>query len=428
MKKTSLMILIVVLLQIFFPIFEIIDNNIFTSISKAETDYSSIDLDTLEEIKDNPEALSQVNNINVASNNISENQKILQQLDLVRLCSNVEYIYIAAKGLNLNKNFLNSINSSKEVSLSLQFVSIDFQEIENLSVTTVYLTACKIYHFTHIKYLSNLKWLSIETSKGIEIDELENLENLENLTLKGQRISNYQTLLNKVKNIKILNLQDSNLQNSDIDYIKQLTKLEELSLYGTYVTDISFLKELHNLKHINLPLKVDSLTVLYELPNLESVDFDAVTETMIDSNLINYFDNNNINYPKDFDREISSKINQIIDSFHLSENTTNEEKIRMVTEYVVKNMTYSSDTPDKLITSLDKTINYGYGVCHDYTTIEYTLLTLVGIEAFRVGGWSCTDSTIETVGRFTCLEYGKIKWQILWFGCNLVMARWRSNC
>ena len=395
MKKISLMILVVIILQIVLPIFTILNNSIFTLISQAETNYSSIDLNTLEEIKDDLEALSQVSNINVTSHFNNDNEKIIQQLDLVRLCPNIEYIYICANGLNLDKNFFNSLSSTKEITISIQWGSVNFEGISNSNITTLYLSQNKIYNFQELENLVNLKELVTDAVDGFGIIDFEKLNNLESIRLTGQRIEDYEEFFAKIKNVKILSLDCCNLQDSDTSYMKNITELQELNLNGTFVNDITFLKDLPKLKGVTLPLGISNLEVLYEMPYLDWVSFDGYTETNIDNNLVNFFEENNISYPN-FDRNIKNKVNTIIESFNFTENTTEYEKIEKVTEYVLKNMKCDQGKLNEIIssegegkaTTLDFDINYGYGVCHWYSILEYTLLKLVGIDAYYVEGYA----------------------------------------
>lgn len=396
MKKKSLMILVVIIFQILFLIFTILGDSFFAVISQAKTDYSNVDLIRLEEIKNNPSALAQVSDINVISYDSNESNKILKQLDLIRLCPNIENIYICANGLSLDKDFFNNISSSKDITVSIQWGSINFEGIDNSEIKTLYLSQNIVNNFSSIIDLNNLNWLSLDAVDGFDIIDFDKMENLENLFLNGQRIQNYEEFFSKVKGVKILSLNCCNLQNSDTIFMDTLQNLEELDLYGTYVQDISFLKKLPNLKRITLPLNVDNLDVLYELTKLQKVNFEAVTETKVDNSLIEYFDNNNIEYPLNYDREISKKLQKIISDFNFSDDTSEKEKIEKVTKYVLKNMKCNEEEQWEIYqkegyvgkTTLDLTVQYGYGVCHDYSILEYTLLTMVGIEAYYIEGYA----------------------------------------
>ncbi len=396
MKKFSSMLLIVITFQLLLPIFTISGSNSFTVTSYEETDYSSVDLNTLEEIKNNPSALAQVCNVDILSYDSNESNKISEQLELIKICPNVEFIYICANGLNLDKSFFNNLSSSKDITISIQWGNINLEGIHNSKIKTLYLSETTVYNFSNIINLTDLYELHLDAVDGFEIADFDKMENLENLFLKGQRIKNYEQFFSKIKKIKILSLNCCNLQNSDTVFMDKLQSLEELDLYGTYVQDISFLKNLPNLKGIDLPLNVDNLDVLYELKNLQRVNFEAVTETKADDSLIEYFDNNNIEYPLNYDREISAKLHRIISDFDFSADTSTEEKIEKVTEYVLKNMKCNEDERWEIFerenyvgkTTLDLALQYGYGVCHDYSILEYTLLTMAGVESYYIEGYA----------------------------------------
>ena len=386
MKKISLMILLVIVLQIVLPILTILDNNILTITSQAETDYSSIDLYTLEEIKDNQEALIQVKNIIIEERNKGNLANIQSKLELIALCSNVENIYICVNSLALDKTLFEYINSNKDVSLSISCGSIDFKDVGNANIRALYLSENKVYNFDNIANLKKLESLDTFNIDGFEIVDFDLMTNLEYLSIKCQKIDDYKTFFEKIKNVKNLSLETSNLQNSDTKYMKGLSRLESLNLYGTYVTDISFLKEITTLKDVTLPLNVSSLDILYDMTNLQNVTFDSVTELKVTPSLIEHFETNGISYPNNYDVNISEKVENLLSEFQFSENTPEEEKIRKITELVTDYMEVKSEYQEGYSTTLDKTINLKFGVCHDYALLEYTLLTMVGIDAYYVAG------------------------------------------
>ena len=395
MKKITLMILIVIILQIFLPLLTILDNSIFVITSQAETDYSSIDLNTLEEIKDNPEALSQVCNISVTSNTSSDNEKIMQQLGLIRLCPNVENISIAVNGLNLDKTFFNSLSSTKDINITIQWGNINFEGINNSNITSLSIDESRVYNFFGLTNLTNLRELIVSFVDGFSTIDFDKLEKLERILLLGERIENYEEFFTKIRHVKELSLESCNLQNSDTSFLKKVTNLQNINLHGTYVSDIAFLKELSKLKAVTLPLGITNLEVLYDMPYLELISFDGYTETNIDNNLVNFFEENNISYP-DFDRNIKNKVQTIIEEFNFAENTSEYEKIEKVTEYVLQNMEANGEKLGEIkrsgasgqATTLDLDINFGCGACHHYAILEYTLLKLVDIDAYYVAGYA----------------------------------------
>lgn len=373
----------------------VIKNSVLAITYKNNIDYSSIDLNKLDEIKSNTEALNKVREVSAVSYEYADGIKILEKLELIKLCPNLERIYICVNGLSLDKTFFNNLSSKKEVSVSIQWGSVDFAGVDNSNITELYLSENKVYNFSNLSNLKSLKILSTDAVDGFYDIDFGRLTRLESLMLKGQKIEDYEKFFSRIKNIKVLGLDCCNLQNSDTNYMKKMTNLQELNLNGTFVSDISFLKELPNLKGVTLPLGVSNLGVLYSMPYLNWISFDGFTETNIDNELVRFFNTNNIIYPE-FDTSIKTKIQTIVKSFGFTENTTEREKIEKVTEYVLKNMKSDANMLNNInmsdqegkATTLDLCVNYGYGVCHYYSTLEYTLLKLVGVEVYYVEGYA----------------------------------------
>ena len=396
MKKGTVIVLVAILAALTtITVIVTLESKVFATTQQAEADYTNIDIYKLEKIKNDSKALSQVRNINLVSYTKENNQKFEKYLELVKLCPNVEYLYICANGLKLDKTFLNSIKSTNGVSISIQWSDVDFAGVNNSNITTLYLSENTVYNFSSLINLTNLKTLVTDAVDGFYVIDFNKLSKLEDLRLTGQRIESYKDFFTKIKYVKTLGLSNCNLQNSDTRYMKEASSIESLSLEGTFVSDITFLKNLPNLSGVSLPFGVDNLDVLYEMPYLNWVTFDAYTETNVDNNLVNFFESNNISYPN-FDRGIKSKVEEIVKSFGFTKNTTEYEKIEKVTEYVLKNMKSNQDKLNEINlsnksgkeTSLDLDINYGYGVCHYYSILEYTLLKKAGIDAYYVSGYA----------------------------------------
>lgn len=351
-----------------------------------QEEYYNVSLEDLDKYKDDENELLKVRSITVISR---DKDKISEKLDLIKLCKNIKSIYLCVYDLDIDSNFFNNISTIEDISVSLQFMNVNLEGITNQKITSVSLTGCNIINFYEISNLKNIKKLNIDSCDGFETKGFDALKSLQELTVSGQRIDDYKSFFKGIKNVKELSLENSNLQNSDTIYIIELKELQKLNIYGTFVNYITFLKYLPNLEKITLPLDVESLDILYELPKLKSVGFDAVTETKVDERLIDYFNNKNIVYINDFDKNIKDKLQKILNDFNFTENTSDEEKTRKITKYVVANMKYSCDELGPYLGSLDKTINCEYGVCHDYAILEYTLLTMSGVKAFYVSGYAC---------------------------------------
>ena len=169
MKKVAKMIVVVM----FLSVISVCEGNIFTHTAHAETDYSTVvDIDTLEKIKDDKDALSQVKNILIDEYDKDKASKIKDKLNLISLCPNLEYIRIYVKGMELDKTFFEYINSSKNVTVSLSNMSIDFKNVRDNKVTGLYLNEMNVYNFKDITNLKGLCGLQIYNINGLELRTL----------------------------------------------------------------------------------------------------------------------------------------------------------------------------------------------------------------------------------------------------------------
>ena len=357
---------------------------------RADEDPLYLELDQLYEIKDNPEKLAKVWGVNATS--FEEVPNLDKKLEIIKKCPNIKSIYICIEDASIDKNFINGLSTTKTedgISLSLQWCSVDLKGVDNPHITSLYLTQNKVKNYDGVLGLKNLSSLTVDSTMGFSQIDYSKLSNLKYLSLTAQRVDNYKDFFQSVRNIIDLSLSCCNLQNSDTGYLTEyMENVEGLNLYGTYVDDITFLKELKNLKWVCLPIGVSDLDVLYEMPYLDSVDFDAYTELFVDEKLTKFFDENNVIYPF-FDRDIRKKVDKIIAGLNITEKSTDSEKVREVTACVSKIMK-CEEVPAYTYegTTLDICVNHGVGVCHNYSTIEYTLLKCVGVDAYMINGWA----------------------------------------
>ena len=353
----------------------------------GEIDYANVTLDQLVKMKDDPEELANVHGVNVTSYECDK--KLEEAIMLMTKCPNIEHIYIYVDGLKLDKEFFNNLSSSKYIYMSLGWCELDLSGVKNPDINTLYLSLNKVEHYEEIVNLESLKTLSIDSINGFCRAEYSKLENLEFLGLNGLRVDDYQDFFEQCSHLDELSLECCNLRNSDTRYLTAYMKdLENLNLYGTYVDDITFLKDLPYLRLIYLPTGVDKLDVLYEMKDLECVSFDCYTELFVDEKLVSFWEENNIDYTKR-EKDTREKVDSIVASLNIPDNATDEEKIEKVTEYVLRNMKCEmTDVSQYLGTSLDACLKFKAGVCHDYSTLEYTLLKCVGVDAYLIHGYA----------------------------------------
>ena len=350
-------------------------------------DYANVTLEQLSKMKDDPDELACVHGISVTE--YSCNKKIEDAIMLMTKCPNIEHIYIYANGLKLDKEFFNNLSSSRYIYMSLGWCEVDFSGVNNKDIDTLYFSLNKVEHYEEIVNLESLKTLSLDGITGFCRAEYSKLKDLECLMLIGQRIDDYQDFCKECSHVDELSLECCNLRDSDTRYITAYMKdLENINLYGTYVEDITFLKDLPYLSYIGLPTGVDKLDVLYELKDLECVSFDCYTELFVDDKLEQFWKDNNIDYTK-YDKDTRGKIDSLVASMNIPDNATDKEKIEKVTECVLLNMKCEmTDVSQYTGTSLDACLYFKAGVCHDYSTLSYTLLKCVGVDAYLIRGYA----------------------------------------
>ena len=350
-------------------------------------DYANVTLEQLSKMKDDPDELACVHGVAVTE--YSCNKKIEDAIMLMTKCPNIEHIYIYANGLKLDKEFFNNLSSSRYIYMSLGWCEVDFSGVNNKDIDTLYFSLNKVEHYEEIVNLESLKTLSLDGITGFCRAEYSKLKDLECLMLIGQRIDDYQDFCKECSHVDELSLECCNLRDSDTRYITAYMKdLENINLYGTYVEDITFLKDLPYLSYIGLPTGVDKLDVLYELKDLECVSFDCYTELFVDDKLEQFWKDNNIDYTK-YDKDTRGKIDSLVASMNIPDNATDKEKIEKVTECVLLNMKCEmTDVSQYTGTSLDACLYFKAGVCHDYSTLSYTLLKCVGVDAYLIRGYA----------------------------------------
>jgi len=103
-----------------------------------------------------------------------------------------------------------------------------------------------------LRNLANLKKLSLHDDEPVDLSPIGELENLEGLSIDGPLILNLAPLrrLSKLSSLSLSHLAadfTTMMQVQDIAAIGELHKLRKLSLLQVLITDLSFMRGLHNL-------------------------------------------------------------------------------------------------------------------------------------------------------------------------------------
>lgn len=354
----------------------------------AETDYSSVTLTELYNIRNNATLMNKVKRVEITENDDYNN------ISLISNCNNLNYIMI----YNLVINDASIFNNLKGNNITLNFMYsiINFNNINSSKITRLFIDESTMSNYSKVINITNLTEIHIESVQNYENIDYSKLTKLTYLSLKDEKIGDYSIFSNYVSksNISSLVLSGSDVKSSDLINLSKLNKVTSLSLGDTYVDDLTELTNMANLQSLGLPMGISNFQPIYNMKSLKELWWDGgITEYNISGNssFINYLNNKNISHtPVNPNYNVKNKIDEIISSLNLKSNATDFEKVHAVTRYVVNNMTYDDnyypDSPYR--TSLEQSLFGKYGVCHDYSTLEYTLLKKLGIEVYRVIGSS----------------------------------------
>ena len=129
--------------------------------------------------------------------------------------------------------------------------------------------AAKIKDISALRYLTNLKCLSMSFNSISDISVLGELNNLEELWLAFNPIGDI-SVLSKLTNLSYLNINAIGI--GDISVVGTLTNLKQLHAGGNEITDVSALGEMTNLEYLYLYTNlITDVNALGNLPNLKTL-------------------------------------------------------------------------------------------------------------------------------------------------------------
>lgn len=249
---------------------------------------------------------------------------------------------------------------------------------------SLFLIMYKTEQLDWLKYCKNLEYLTIVTTAEdtTMFKEIKSLPNLKNIYISSENPLTF----NK----------------EDFKFIEKSKNLTELTLEGFY-TEPGFIESLTNLKYlsievddINPEIDYSKLTFLDELSFSVSGPYDIAVEfTTKDCNTLM---NNGVTIITgdscDFDTlvEINKKLDKIVASLDINENSTEQEKLDAILIYVLDNLTYDPKlSMDILMDRVDKMEVFSfydggnlYGALEKDTAICANYAALVDALAERV--------------------------------------------
>lgn len=206
-------------------------------------------------------------------------------------------------------------------------------------------------------------------------------------------------------NCKELGLNYSSITDGFIKYLPE--SLEYLALpYCNYVSNLDGIAEkCPNLKelYINNLANLEDYDFIYDLPNLETVEFgDGIGAT---DELLNYLKENNIETDLT-ERSIANtdKLNKIIEEI-IVPSMNDREKIQAVCLYVLDNVKYDIDTVMRSNdVPIDCVLDDGRGVCESYAYFTNALLKRAGINSYSVANDGHAWNLVELDGEYYYID------------------------
>lgn len=151
------------------------------------------------------------------------------------------------------------------------------------------------YHLSKIKEL----YLDLESTKSKNIEVLRRLEKLESLDLAYWKKGFLDiTPLKELHNLKFLNINRSIV--SDISPLKFLYKLENLSIAGSHIEEIDAIKDLSKLKVLNLDnrqIVSFDFKLLNNFNNLKIEIVPSFNRNLVGEKLENFIENKRLQFP-----------------------------------------------------------------------------------------------------------------------------------
>ncbi len=306
-------------------------------------------------------------------------------------------------------------------------------------VTSMRFENCKIESLKGIEFYPMLENLELFESKAEDISSIKSLEKLTSLSLSYMDITNlndlnivanpqnmksyfftkcnfkdltvipYSPILNQITFFKcnmekidgierfksLKNLYFSTVGITDISPISGLENLVDVAFEYTYITDITPLENLPNLQIVDIDncMQIKNIECVKNMKSLKKL-LAYNCQMVLTEDILNHLEKNQIT--TNFDRndlQMKEDIIAIFNSLGL-ENMSEQEKIQVITQYVLDNMEYDFESAGRVeredVVS-SSTYNYnayyyalkGKGCCRNYNALTTALMLLAGIEVYE---------------------------------------------
>lgn len=357
---------------------------VFIPTKAFATSYEDIDLNALNEIRDNQELLSTVINVRISY------ESDLSLVNILSKCNNLRELKIEKATID-NLKFINDIKPKEGFTLILNMGYYNMEGISNPYVKQFLIWSSFVTNFSKGMDVENVERIDIHFISEYEDIDYSKYSKLKELSFWGIAIDDYKSFFEQLRlldTLENLSLRDCNIMDVDTKYLKELNNITLLNLENCHISDITFFEDMPQLTCINLPVNIEDLNVIKEMPNLENIYWTGYEQLALTDEIVKYLDDNNINHNM-YDENLKNTLLNMIDEMNIDEKMTVKEKVETVIDYTSK-FIISHDTDFDVTNysgnSLLHCIHYKKGVCSSYSYLQHALLRLIGVNTYNIGG------------------------------------------
>jgi len=233
---------------------------------------------------------------------------------------------------NTNKFTENILEELKKKTLHIEIHNVQLNEINksfcDLNIESILFTKCKISSLENLKFIKNLKKITITDSEigninalaesnleylsvfgsNVKLDQINKLKNLRELYYKSNlKIDTELINLENLENLLILNLNDNNITNinnigllknlisidignnkiNSIDVFNNYTKLKYVYVNMNNISDLNSIKNNKDIKFLNIANNnISNIEFITDFKNLEALNLSHNPITVIPNLLL----------------------------------------------------------------------------------------------------------------------------------------------
>lgn len=243
---------------------------------------------------------------NIVTVNITKDDHLENLVDL-KLCTGLKTLNIKNQKLD-DVIALNDIPTADDLTINIENSTVNLYGLSHSRIKELNITFSFISNINSIENLTNLVRLKIDTIYGYEDIDYSKLNRLQVLTLNGVYINDFDAFFNGISSVLNLNLDSTNLNDSNIVNINSASNVYKFSCLYTNITNLEAFTSMNNLQYLYLPYSTDDFAKIEELTHLRYIEINASVSSDAYNEIKTYFNEHGIeNVFKRNDNELSEE-------------------------------------------------------------------------------------------------------------------------